>query len=316
MDIIKNLLPEVQENVLLAPYTTFNIGGNAKYFFTAKTKEDIIKAVKAGQQCGLSFFILAKGSNVLFPDNGFNGLVIKLQTTKNELRNDVIYSEAGVMLLEIVNKAAEAALSGLEWASGIPGTVGGAVRGNAGAFDASMSNIVKKVEVLDISDLELKNYEARDCEFGYRNSIFKKNKNLIVLSTEIKLQKEDKEKIEKQMKECRDYRIEHHPLEFPSAGSIFKNLSLGDFRPEIFIKYPELNNFREQQRVPASFLIEKSGLKGENIGDAQISEKHCNFIINLGKATAKDVLALIKLAKEKVKEDFGIELEEEIVIPS
>jgi len=311
---IKNLLPEVEENISLAKYTTFNIGGNTKYFFIARTKEDIIKAVKSAQRCELSFFILAGGSNILFSDNGFNGLVIKLESTKYELRTDAIYTEAGVRLSEIVNKAAEAGLSGLEWATGIPGTIGGAVRGDAGAFGSSMSNIVKSVEALDVSNLKVKNYEVKDCEFEYRNSIFKKNKNLIILSIEIKSQKGDKEEIKNKTEEYRNYRTEHHPLEFPSAGSIFKNLSLGDFRPEIFAKYPELNNFREQQRVPTGFLIEKSGLKGKTIGNAQISEKHCNFIINLGNSGAKDVLELINLVKKVVKDKFDINLEEEIVI--
>jgi len=289
---IQELLPEVQENVLLAQYTTFKIGGNAKYFFTAKKREEIIKAVKAAQQCDLSFFILANGSNVLFSDNGFDGLVIKLENTNNELRNDTIYAQAGVMLSSTVNIAEEAGLSGLEWAGGIPGTVGGAVRGNAGAFDSSVSDIVKSVEALDVSNLEIKNYKIEDCEFGYRNSIFKKNKNLIILSIEIELQKGDRIEIEKQIQEYKNYRKEHHPLKFSSAGSIFKNpsgLSVGE-------------------------LIEKSGLKGKIIGDAQISEKHCNFIVNLGRAEAKDVLALINLVKKEVKNKFDINIEEEIMI--
>jgi UDP-N-acetylmuramate dehydrogenase len=289
---IQELLPEVQENVLLAQYTTFKIGGNAKYFFTAKKREEIIKAVKAAQQCDLSFFILANGSNVLFSDNGFDGLVIKLENTNNELRNNTIYAQAGVMLSSIVNIAEEAGLSGLEWAGGIPGTVGGAVRGNAGAFDSSVSDIVKSVEALDVSNLEIKNYKIEDCEFGYRNSIFKKNKNLIILSIEIELQKGDRIEIEKQIQEYKNYRKEHHPLKFSSAGSIFKNPS----------------------GFSAGELIEKSGLKGKIIGDAQISEKHCNFIINLGRAEAKDVLALINLVKKEVKNKFDINIEEEIMI--
>lgn len=289
---IKELLPEVKENISLAQYTTFKIGGNAKYFFIAKTKEDIIKAVKAGQQFGLLFFLLAGGSNVLFSDDGFDGLVIKLQNIKHELRADVIYAEAGVPLSVVVNKALEAGLTGLEWATGIPGTVGGAVRGNAGAFNSSMSDIIDSVEALDASDLTVTSYNGEDCEFEYRNSIFKENKNLIILSTKIKLKKGNTEEVRKQMKKCIDYRIEHHPLKFPSAGSIFKN-------PEGF---------------SAGALIDKSGLKGKIIGNAKISEKHCNFIINLGGATAKDILALIKLAKEKVKENFGVNLEEEIAI--
>jgi len=291
---IKELLSEVEENISLAQFTTFRIGGNAKYFFIAKSKEDIIKAIKAVQQCDLPFFILANGSNVLFSDKGFDGLVIKLENTKCELNANIIYADAGVKLHTMVDIATEAELSGMEWANGIPGTIGGAVRGNAGAFNSSMSKIVKTIEVLDVLTSKIKNYEAKDCGFGYRDSIFKKNRNLIILSIEIQLQKENKDKIKEQIKKYRDYRKEQHPLELPSAGSIFKN----------------------PLKFSAGELIEKCGLKGRKIGKAQISEKHCNFILNLGGATAKDVLSLIKLAKEKVKENFGVELEEEIVIPN
>jgi len=315
---IKGLLPGVEENISLAEHTTFKIGGKAKYFFIAKTKEDIIKAIKAAQQGGLLFFVLAGGSNVLFSDSGFDGLVIRIQNSKLKIQNANIYIEAGAILADIVNSARHAGLSGLEWATGIPGSIGGAIRGNAGAFSNSIADAVKEVEVLNVKQNKKQPsvFSADDCEFSYRNSIFKKNRDLIILSVGLQLEKGDREQIKTQTEEHINYRKEHHPLEFPSAGSIFKNpsvenLSLARLPAHSFPSVPLRTGKSE---IPAGFLIEKCGLKGKRVDDAQISEKHCNFIVNLGDATAKDVIELIKLVKQEVKNNFGIELEEEIMI--
>ncbi len=289
---IKESLLKVQENIFLAPYTTFKIGGNAKYFFTAKTREDVVQAIKVAQECRLPFFILGSASNLLFPDDGFDGLIIKIEIGDYKLEADIINAEAGVMFSEIVNVAAKNSLSGLEWAIGIPGTVGGAIRGNAGAFNFSIGDRVEEVEVLEVAELSIKNYQLKDCKFSYRNSVFKASEDLIILSVKFRLKKGNKQEINSQMEKYRLHRIGRHPLKFPSAGSIFKN----------------------PPGMPAGVLIEKAGLKGKILGGAQISEKHCNFIINLGEAKARDVLALIELAKEKVKDKFNISLEEEVMI--
>ncbi|MBU3964288.1 UDP-N-acetylmuramate dehydrogenase [Patescibacteria group bacterium] len=328
---IKELLPEVQENISLAQHTTFKIGGNAKYFFVAQTKDNILKAVKAAQKCGLPFFILGGGSNILFSDNGFDGLIVKIQNPpariatpahsrysvsggqsvaggKSKIQNNIIYAEAGVMLSYLVRLTEEAGLSGLEWAAGIYGTVGGAVRGNAGAFGGQILDVLKGVEYFDVVKDEIRQCNNRECHFDYRSSIFKENKNLIILSCEFELQKGDKENIKEKIDKYENYRLERHPLNYPSAGSIFKNPKL---REDIIKNYPKIakNGF-----VPAGFLIEQAGLKGKIIGKAQISEKHCNFIINLGGATAKNVLKLIGLVKKEIKNKFQIDLEEEISV--
>ncbi len=300
---IKKELPQIKKNIRLAPYTTFKIGGVADYFFVAKTKEDLIKAIKTARGFELPFFLLAGGSNLLVSDKGFRGLIIKFQISNFKInptgslslrsiqQNSKIITEAGVMLRELVNTSAKLGLTGLEWLAGIPGTIGGAIRGNAGAFVKSMADLVKTVEVLEVKpELKIKNYKLKDCQFSYRNSIFKKKKNLAILSVEIQLEKGDKKEIKKNIKRYLDYRREKHPLNLPSAGSVFKN--------------PENSS--------SGRLIESCGLKGKKIGQAQISEKHADFIVNLGKAKAEDVLKLINLAKQKVKEKFGIELEEEI----
>ena len=254
-----------RKNVPLKNYTTFKIGGPAKYFFEAKRKEELIEAIKLAKKLELPFFILGGGSNLLVSDKGFDGLVIKF----------------GQPLSSYVSK-------GLEWAVGIPGTVQGAVWSNAGAFEKSMKDVVKEVEVFDTKTEKIKNFKSKDCKFGYRDSIFKKNKNLIILSVKIKSKKSNRKKI----KQYLDYRKKTQPLNFPSAGSIFKN-------PRGFF---------------AADLIERCGLRGKRIGKVKISEKHANFIVNLGNGKAKDVKKLIKLGKQKVKSKFGIVLKEEIVV--
>ena len=309
---IKKLLPEIKKNVLLKNYTTFKIGGRAKYFFEAKNKEDLIKAISLAKKFKLPFFILGGGSNLLVSDKGFKGLVIKIQNTKYKIQNTKIMAEVGVMLGELVNVSAKTGLSGLEWAVGIPGTVGGAIFGNAGVFGKSMKNIVKEIEVFDLSNEKIKTFKNKDCQFDYRESIFKKNKNLIILSTKLKLKKEKKSKIERKMREYLNYRKENQPLNLPSAGSVFKNYELRIKNYELVKEFPELREFNKKNLIPAAWLIEKCGLKGKRFGNVKISEKHANFIVNLGEGKARDVIKLIKIIKNKVKNKFGITLEEEI----
>jgi len=287
---IESVLSGIKKNVLLRDYTAFKIGGSAKYFFTANNKEDLIKAILLAKKLKLPFFIFGGGSNLLVSDEGFEGLTIKVQSSDFEVRSCEIFTEAGVLLNQLVIIALKNNLTGLEWAAGIPGTVGGAIFGNAGAFGKSIGDLIEEVEVLDSESEKIKILGNKDCKFSYRNSLFKKNKNLIILSAIFQLKKEKKSEIERKIKEYLDYRRETQPLNFPSAGSVFKNplgFSAGD-------------------------LIEKSGLKGKKIGDVKISEKHANFILNLEKGRARDVIELIKLIKKEVKNKFGIALEEEI----
>ncbi len=267
-----------KRNILLKNHTTFRIGGPTKYFFEAKTKENLIEAIKLARKTKLRFFILGGGSNLLVSDKGYKGLVINFQFSIFNFQKNKIIIGAGARLTKLVN-------FGLDWAAGIPGTVGGAVYGNAGAFGKSMKDAVKSVEVFDARTGNIKLFKNKDCRFGYRESIFKKKKNLVILSVEIKSGKSDPKKI----KEYLDYRKQCHPR-LPSAGSVFKGVG----------------------ETPAAILIHQAGLTGKKIGKAQISEKHSNFIVNLGAASAKDVKKLIKLVKESVKKKFKILLKEEI----
>ncbi len=287
---IQKELPEIQENVSLVEHTTFRIGGAAKYFYKANTKEELIKAVKIAKKNKLPFFILGGGSNLLVSDKGFDGLVIKIFNTNYLILNTKINTEAGILLSLLVSKAVENSLKGLEWGISVPGTVGGAIKGNAGAFGESIGNIIKQIEVFNSEKEKIENYSQKDGGFAYRESVFKKRPELIILSAELELKIGNKEEIQKKMKEYLDYRKDKQPLGFPSAGSIFKNPS----------------------DVSVGQLVDQCGLKGKRIGNVEISKKHANFIINLGDGKAENVLKLIDLMKKQVKDKFNIQLEEEI----
>ncbi len=288
--MITRELPGAQKNILLKNYTTFKIGGPAKYFYVAKTGEDLINAIKLAKKYNLPFFILGGGSNLLVSDKGFGGLVIKVGSRESEVRGSRIYAGAGIPLASAVSEAVKNSLTGFEWASGIPGTVGGAIVGNAGAFGKSMGNIVKEIETFDSKTLKRKKLKNKDCKFSYRDSVFKQKRNLVILSATFQLRKSNKKEIQKRMREHLNYRKGKQPLNFPSAGSVFVN-------PKGF---------------SAGELIEKCGLKGKKIGKVKISEKHANYILNLGNGKAKDVMELIKLTKKKVKNKFKVGLKEEI----
>ncbi|MFH1643019.1 MAG: UDP-N-acetylmuramate dehydrogenase [Patescibacteria group bacterium] len=284
-------IKRVQKGVSLKEFTTFRIGGKAEYFFEAETKEELIGTILEARVKNMAFFVLGGGSNILVSDAGFKGLVISLKFFDTEfLKNSRVRVEAGLSLASLVTSAARNKYSGLEWASGIPGTVGGAVCGNAGAFGRSMKDLIEEVEFFDVKKGKIKKFSGKLCEFDYRSSIFKNNSHYIILSVLMKLYKGKQEEIEEKMREYLDYRRERQPLMFPSAGSIFKN----------------------PKNDSAGRIIDQAGLRGKKIGNVQVSEKHANFIVNLGGGKAKDVVKLIELIKETVKEKFKINLEEEI----
>jgi UDP-N-acetylmuramate dehydrogenase len=299
---------------LLKDYTTFKIGGPAKYFLVIKTKEDLIAAIKMAKHLKLPVFILGGGSNVLISDKGLNGLVIKTVNTKIALiGQDSVFVEAGANSAKLMKFTIENSLSGIEWFAGIPGTIGGAIYGNAQAFGTKMSDSIKSVEVLDLKTLKIINLSNKQCKFSLKNSIFKTNKNLIIISAVLKLKKAKRKEIEEKIKKHISYRKKSHPIKFPSAGSVFINPELVIKNKKLLAKFPELIEFNKWGVVHAGYLIEKCGLRGKRIGNAQISLQHANFIVNLGGAKAKDVLQLIKLAKQKVKKTFNINLKQEII---
>jgi UDP-N-acetylmuramate dehydrogenase len=303
---------KLELSVPLKNYTTFKIGGPAKYFLIAKSKADLVSGLEKAKELKAPVFILGGGSNILVSDKGFNGLVIKVEDTDFKIENEKILAGAGLSLTKFSYLAADEGFSGFEWAGGIPGTVGGAIFGHAQAFGDKISDTLESVEVLDEKTLKFKTLPKAQCGFSLKNSIFKKNKNLIIISAVFAGKPDDKEKIRAKIKDYLEHRKSRHPISFPSAGSVFVNPEVKIRDKKLLKDYPELFVFNEKGAIHSGYLIEKVGLKGKKIGGAQISDQHANFIINVGDAKAKDVLGLIKLAKQKVKKTFNIELETEV----
>jgi len=315
-DNISQRLPGVKKGVLLKDYTTYKIGGPAKYFFVAKSKQDLISAAEAAKEFKLSVFILGGGSNLLISDKGFNGLVVKMDISDIRLEDSTAFVGAGANLMKLAYTAADNGLSGLEWSAGVPGTIGGAIYGNAQAFGTKICDAIKSVEAMDLKTLQINNFTKSQCNFSLKDSIFKKNRNLVIVSAVLEFKKvpegSPREEIRSKIREFLQYRKDKHPINFPSAGSVFVNPEILIENKKLLAKFPELEEYNKKGIIPSGYLIAKSGLCGKKAGNAQISEKHCNFIVNLGGAKAKDVLSLISLAKKKVKANFGISLEPEV----
>lgn len=283
---------KVKYNEPMSKYTTMKIGGNADVLVTPENIDDVINTIGFAKENNIPVTIVGNGSKLLVLDKGIRGIVIKFGSkfSNIQITDDTIVVDAGVTLPRLAILAKDNSLSGLEFASGIPGNVGGAVYMNAGAYGSEMANVIEEVTYLD-EYLNIKTITNKKCNFGYRKSIFREN-NYVILSTKLKLTKGNKEEIEALMKQNNESRRTKQPLEYPNAGSIFK-------RPEGYF---------------VGKIIDDLGLKGYQIGDAQISTKHSGFIVNKGNATAKDVVSLINYIKEKVQEAYGVLLEEEIIV--
>lgn len=296
IDEIEKIIPKekIQLNVPMKKYTSFKIGGEAEILLKISTVEELTNIIKYIKRNNIPTFILGNGSNLLVSDGGIKGIVLKIEIKKVEIEEVdnkfKITVGAGVKLGELAQKLAIKEISGLEFASGIPGTIGGAIRMNAGAYGSEMKDIIKTVTYIDRNG-EIHKINTEQAKFEYRNSLFANNEYIIV-ETELELNKGNKEEIQEKMQEYANFRKEKQPIEYPSAGSTFK-------RGTDFI---------------TAKLIDECGLKGYQIGGAQVSEKHAGFIINTGNATAKDVEELIKYIKQEVYEKFGKEIETEIEI--
>ena len=312
----KKILPEIKRNVSLAKYTTFKVGGPAKYFLIAPKKEAIVKALQLAKKAGIPFFILGSGSNILASDKGFPGLVVKIHNKEKNFpvkkigQDFLVEVKAGIAMKDLVSFMANRSLSGLEWAGGLPGTFGGAIRGNAGAFGGETKDSIFQVLALD-HDLKLRKFSNKQCQFSYRNSIFKE-KNWIVLSAILKVKKGDKKTIWNIAKNNINYRKTRHPLHLPNAGSIFKNCDLKYFSEPLQKQLAGVVKKDPFLVVPAAYLLSEAGLKGTTIGKAQVSEKHPNFIVNLGGATAEHILKIIDLNKKEIRKRYGVDLEQEV----
>ena len=274
----------------MSRHTTFRVGGPADFFVTPKAKEEVRDVICICKEAGMPYYIIGNGSNLLVSDAGYRGVIIQIYKEMNEVKveGDLVKAQAGALLSGIAAKALGAELTGFEFASGIPGTIGGACVMNAGAYGGEMKDVLESVTVLT-GEGKIIELDRNELELGYRTSVIAKE-GYIVLGAVLKLERGDGEKIKTYMDELKEKRVTKQPLEYPSAGSTFK-------RPEGYF---------------AGKLIEDAGLRGFQVGGAQVSEKHCGFVINRDHATAADIMELMRQVQIRVKENSGVDLEPEV----
>ena len=274
----------------MSRHTTFRVGGPADFFVIPKAKEEVRDVIRICKEAGMPYYIIGNGSNLLVSDAGYRGVIVQIYKEMNEVKveGDLVKAQAGALLSGIAAKALGAELSGFEFASGIPGTIGGACVMNAGAYGGEMKDVLESVTVLT-GEGKIIELGRNELELGYRTSVIAK-KGYIVLGAVVKLERGDGEKIKTYMDELKEKRVTKQPLEYPSAGSTFK-------RPEGYF---------------AGKLIEDAGLRGFQVGGAQVSEKHCGFVINRDHATAADIMELMRQVQIRVKENSGVDLEPEV----
>ena len=274
----------------MSRHTTFRVGGPADFFVTPKAKEEVRDVIRICKEAGMPYYIIGNGSNLIVSDAGYRGVIVQIYKEMNEVKveGDLVKAQAGALLSGIAAKALGAELSGFEFASGIPGTIGGACVMNAGAYGGEMKDVLESVTVLT-GEGKIIELGRNELELGYRTSVIAK-KGYIVLGAVLKLERGDGEKIKTYMDELKEKRVTKQPLEYPSAGSTFK-------RPEGYF---------------AGKLIEDAGLRGFQVGGAQVSEKHCGFVINRNHATAADIMELMRQVQIRVKENSGVDLEPEV----
>lgn len=294
---IKDTLIEIlgNENVktgeTMKDHITFEVGGPADYYVTPESPETLARTLGLLQENDIPYYIIGKGSNLLVTDKGFRGVIIELlKLDKIETNGNVIRAQAGATLKDVAEQALQEGLTGYEFASGIPGTIGGAIRMNAGAYDGEHKMVVEEITVLD-GNGNLRTLDNEACHFGYRHSVIQEEPYVVVDAT-LRLTPGNKEAIRERMAELKDKRESSQPLEYPSAGSTFR-------RPEGYFVGPMLTDL---------------GLKGKRVGGAQVSEKHAGFVINRDHATARDIQDLIALIKDRVRSEVGIEIKEEVIL--
>lgn len=304
----RNKMPEkIKQNINLSDYTTFKIGGPAKFFVSVNKKEELIEIFEWIEETGEKYFILGGGSNILVNDAGYDGLVIKLDNADLSRQDDVLMAEAGARLSDLVAMSEMEGLSGLEWAAGIPGSVGGAVRGNAGAFGSETAVNLQSVEFFDLVSRQFIVWPKEKLGFQYRSSVFKTDNTKIIWRANFVLRPGDPATIGQTMSDIVALRLTKQP-QYPSAGCVFKNLSAD----QNMIKILAAQDSVRGGKLACGLVVEKLGLKGRCSGGAMVSEDHANFIINRDRAKATDVLALIALIKKEAQDKYHLDVEEEI----
>jgi len=313
MEKFKKEFPEIKENEPLRKHTTIRIGGPAKLFYEAKNIDDLKKIIKKALDQNIPYLVIGNGSNIIFADIGADALIIKNSTGGLIFESSEAICDSGMPIARLLRKLAESDLGGLEFLAGIPGTIGGAVYGNAGAYGGSMADVTRGVLILDV-DGKVIQIGKDDMKFKYRSSYLKETAKIhdrfkmpVILQARLQISPKPKEGILRLINNYIKIRIGKYPAK-PSSGSVFKNVEVD--------KYPKLAKDLKVKiingKIPVGFLIEVIGGKNLKIGDAEVSREHANFIINSGRAKAADIKKLVGLIKEKIKKEFGIELEEEI----
>ncbi len=307
---------KILENIKLDQFTSFKIGGVARYFVELSSKEDLEKFLEWKQKVNLPIFVLGGGTNILADD--FRGIILKPKFEHIErIEETKLVVGSGVLVSDLLNKVIEFSLKGLEWAGGLPGTVGGAIEGGVGCFGGEFKNLVFKVKTLNLENGNIENFKKEECMFEYRNSIFRKERKWLIIEATLEFVSYPfKDELKEIAQEKINYRKEKHPLEYPNAGSIFKNIPFEKAPKVVQNLALEKNKVKNDpfKLIPIGFLIAEAGLVGKRIGDAQVSQKHANFIVNLGKASFSDVYNLIEYIKKTIEDKFSISPELEIQI--
>jgi UDP-N-acetylmuramate dehydrogenase len=311
-----NQRPEfVQENVRLAPLTTYQIGGPAQFLAKVNSLEELSQAIDWAVSINLPIHFLGGGSNLLISDQGVTGLVITLAAAEPIFIDKTVEVGAGYILSKLVIAVIEQGLSGLEWAAGIPGQVGGAVRGNAGAFGGWLADSIVEVTAYNTKTKQTEIIAVEDCHYDYRHSIFKDRPELLIWSVKLALESGSKTELQKIAEEHRAYRRQRHPL-LPSAGCVFKNPSVDEVTksaPDLYQAAQAIGAIGRGE-VPAGFIIAQAGLAGYSIGPAQVSPQHSNFLVNNGGATAEQLRQLIEYVKTEIKRRYNLELIPEVAL--
>lgn len=307
--MIKKPKIRIKKNVSLEPFSTFRIGGWAEFFCTVENAEEIIETIQYAKAKKLKWRIFAGGSNVVFSDKPQKGLFIRIFGGRIKWEGNQVFLDPGILLDSVVKSSISRGFKGLEALSGIPGTIGGAVFGNAGAYGKSVSQVVEKVEIWDPAREKRRWISKNQCVFKYRESILKK-KLWILLQIVLRLEKGEKKKLKETSKRIISARLKKYPPTLKSPGSFFKNVIAKDISK---IAYAKIDTSKIiDGKIPAGYLLEAVGAKGMRVGDVYVATCHGNLILNKGKGATEDVQMLSRILKRKVKQKFGIELEEEV----
>lgn len=313
VDAYLALIPSAKQNEPIALKTYLKIGGPARLFVVASSSEELLSAVKAAKQANIPFYVFGGGSNILVADEGFQGVLIQAGNRSYRIEGTSLIAEAGCFSGLMARETAKAGLRGFEWGIGVPGTIGGATYGNAGCFGGEMKDVVSSVRAYDVTNDRDVTYSNAECGFAYRESRFKHEPH-VILETTLSLEPGDPAESQKKLEEIMSKRKDTQPQGAFTAGCLFKNV---EFQHESDVEAAKREveipaEMLAAKRIPAGWLIDQLGLKGKTIGKAQVSPVHGNFLVNLGGASASDVLQLSSFVKMKVRDELGILLEDEV----